>query len=404
MKMQRSIYYLGNKARSASEIAQYCREFSRGGDYIVDLFAGSGAVARELSRFSSVITNDIQTYSRVICEAILRSTADDANVVRSLLTSATLQKMIASRVERYREFISAEREIARRTADNHFDTESERAALIAQLFSEADGNDPIIRTYGGLYFTVRDSCILQAFFDAVSTLTHNQRAVGEACLFSTASRCSVTVGNQFAQPQKLSYSDGRAKVNAGRRYINTLGRYPLEHALSALDIYPEQKRNSNDNKCLQGRDIDIAKLVIEKAKIVYLDPPYGREHYSRFYHVLEDMAVRKFVCDSELDTRMRPARFQSDYSLRSKAHRAFTDILDVCGNSGVPVAISYTDESRGSAVENRIVAIDFLRSLVRERYKRSMEFPISGTNYSQLNRLDGPETRKGLEVLIVGCN
>jgi adenine-specific DNA methylase len=193
-------------------------------------------------------------------------------------------------------------------------------------------------------------------------------------------------------------------VNAGKVYLNSLTKSPIEYAIAACEIYSTKDRKSEQNRCLQGTDIEIAKENVHGARIVYLDPPYGREHYSRFYHVLEDMAVGEFVSTDDLRTRMRSERFQSDYGVRSKASRAFTDILNVCSNEGAPVAVSYVDESRGSAVANRIVSIEFLRTLIEERYSQLVEIPISGKNYSQMNRLNGPDTRKGVEVLIIGHN
>jgi adenine-specific DNA-methyltransferase len=405
MKIQRTIYYLGNKSRSANEIAAHCNNNCRSnGEYILDLFAGSGAVAASLSKTSSVVSNDIQLFSKKICEALLISSEDDSHFVRDIFLSPRVTENIKARTKRYDFYISAEREIAARTVNQEAETEVDRASLVSNLFAEADHEDPIIRTYGGVYFTIRDACILQVLLDEISTLSSGRRAVGEACVLSAASRSSVTVGNQFAQPQKFSHLNGAAKVGAAKVYLNALSKNPLEHALAATQIYPVRDRKSDKNYCVQGVDMDAAKTYASRAKLVYIDPPYGREHYSRFYHVLEDIALRRFAESADLKTRMRSDRFQSDYSVRTRAAKAFADVIGVCSREGTPIAVSYVDESRGSAVTNRIVTPDFLRSLIRESYAHLIEIPISDKNYSQLNRLNSADTRRSTEILLIGRN
>jgi adenine-specific DNA methylase len=166
-------------------------------------------------------------------------------------------------------------------------------------------------------------------------------------------------------------------------------------------LYPARNRVSGSNICLQDVDSVIASSHSRQAKLVYLDPPYGREHYSRFYHVLEAIAVGKFTEDTSV-TRMSNDRFQSDYGRRSRAAKAFEDVLSICSDNGTPVAISYVDESQGSAVANRIIPVDTVRSAVRSRYSKFTEIEVSTKNYSQLNRVDGKDRRKGREILIVG--
>ncbi|MBO6900648.1 MAG: DNA adenine methylase [Rhizobiaceae bacterium] len=401
--VERSIYYLGNKAASAKEIAHHCEKYSRRGSYIIDLFAGSGAVAREISKYSQVMTNDIQTFSRKICEASLIVSENDKREAKTIILSEDVLRKAENCISRYSNYIDDEQRIVSDTARGVPSTEMLREEMTERLFADAKGHDPIVGTFGGVYFTVRDACVLQALYDATSVLPPNQRVVGEACLFAAASRCSITVGNQFAQPRKLSYRDGRAKIAAAKLYRASAVRNPLEIAFAACDMFPVRGRASDQNKCLQGLDTDVAKENIGAAKLVYLDPPYGREHYSRFYHVLEDIAVGQFAPVDNMKSRMRSGRFQSPYSIRSQAPRAFTEVLDICSAADVPVAVSYVDESRGSAVENRIVTIDFLRALISERYQRLIEIPMMRKNYSQMNKLSKPDGRIGTEVLLVGC-
>src|SRR3974390_731278 len=67
----RPIHYLGSKLRIVHLVQEVLDEIDPLRGPVCDLFAGSGTVARGLSRSRKVISVDIQEYSRVLCSALL---------------------------------------------------------------------------------------------------------------------------------------------------------------------------------------------------------------------------------------------------------------------------------------------------------------------------------------------
>src|SRR5436305_1233974 len=94
----RPIHYLGSKFRLADTIRELVNDIGDGP--VCDLFAGSGTVSLALSHSRTVVANDIQEYSRVICTALLRpASISDAQALGFLRHAASAQEAIQKLVE-----------------------------------------------------------------------------------------------------------------------------------------------------------------------------------------------------------------------------------------------------------------------------------------------------------------
>ena len=71
----RPIHYLGSKLRMLEFIAETLDSLDPTQGTVCDLFSGSGTVSKFLSQKRKVVSIDIQEYSRVICSALLNSSA-----------------------------------------------------------------------------------------------------------------------------------------------------------------------------------------------------------------------------------------------------------------------------------------------------------------------------------------
>jgi hypothetical protein len=85
-------------------------------------------------------------------------------------------------------------------------------------------------------------------------------------------------------------------------------------------------------------------------EIVFLDPPYSSVQYSRFYHVLEAVAVGGYPIVTGTG-RMPPAdeRPQSKYSLKKSAHETLLDLLRKLAEKGCTTILTFPagDASNG---------------------------------------------------------
>ena len=149
----------------------------------------------------------------------------------------------------------------------------------------------LTRYYGGPYFSYRQASDLDAIASAVRELPDGVRISAIAAVLSVASEIVSTVGNQFAQPARLRASDGSIKVEAARsvRRSRSLRVPDLFRAWLVRYACLTPAANSWRVRRLDFRDV-LWRLPPE-VRVVYADPPYTRDHYSRFYHVLETIAI-----------------------------------------------------------------------------------------------------------------
>jgi serine protease Do len=91
--------------------------------------------------------------------------------------------------------------------------------------------------------------------------------------------------------------------------------------------------------------------------VVYADPPYTRDHYSRFYHVLETMArgddpqvslVRSGGRTSLSRGIYRRDRHQSPFCIRSEVAGAFTTLFRSTRVRDLPLSLSYSPSPNGT--------------------------------------------------------
>lgn len=74
--------------------------------------------------------------------------------------------------------------------------------------------------------------------------------------------------------------------------------------------------------------------------VVYADPPYSKDHYSRYYHVLETL-VRYDYPDASGVGRYRPDRFTTPFSLKTRVHAAFDTLCEGVAATGSFLVLSY---------------------------------------------------------------
>jgi adenine-specific DNA-methyltransferase len=78
----------------------------------------------------------------------------------------------------------------------------------------------------------------------------------------------------------------------------------------------------------------------EKPAVVYADPPYTADHYSRYYHVLETLVQYDYPALSGRGL-YRDKRFQTPFSLKTKAPDALEHLVLATSQLGADLILSY---------------------------------------------------------------
>jgi adenine-specific DNA methylase len=184
------------------------------------------------------------------------------------------------------------------------------------------------RYYANLFYGVHQAAEIDALRMAISDLDnplHQQWALG--ALTATISYCAYSYAGHFAQPKinlsKTGDTNKQIKAILKKRSIS------VQHEFSArlLSLAEESEKTSHDIQDVEGpwenALLKIDQLVKDTDVLVYLDPPYTRDEFSRYYHVLETLIHYNYPETSGKATvplKGSKGRFRSKFFSRNTAN------------------------------------------------------------------------------------
>ncbi|MBY5933725.1 DNA adenine methylase [Tateyamaria omphalii] len=305
---------------------------------VFDLFTGSGAVAWHVAQHyeREVIASDLQAYAVALAASVIERT--------EILNSRRWVDSWFQRAEDRQsgDFPSLARLFQNQLKDGGI---TEKASRAKELCSSTDF--PITRAYGGYYF----SPIQAVWLDTLrKSLPNNRvhRKIGLAALIIAASQSAASPGHT-AQPFKPNETAGRYLMEAWMRDIQFLVR-------RAVDTLSKKRAMIQGKACVSDAN-ELAKQVSE-GDLVFLDPPYSGVHYSRFYHVLETVAVGK-VGEISGNGRYPPSseRPRSEYSLRTRSKTVFDDLLRVLSEKGASAIVTFPADAASNGMSGEDVSV-----------------------------------------------
>lgn len=431
----RPIHYLGNKSRILATIETVVDVVAPEGARVCDLFAGSGVVSRRLARRHPVIAADIQEYSRVLSSALLNPARDPdlssrviemARPQEKRMMSSQLCVLIDHEVRAIDDALSGNaRNLAAivehgslwRSQHRVGDPGAGRelADLMAQACTAVDSGPGavITRYYGGIYFSYEQAVAIDSLAAAARCLGPQERDTAIAAILSVASELVATVGSHFAQPIRAKGSDGSLKLSLLKGVAAKRLR-SVECAFGEWLCRYQSLQIVGYNHEVQREDFrTVLATLPEDTAAVYADPPYTRDHYSRFYHVLETLALgdEPGVSMMTLGGTVQPSRalyrrerHQSPFCIRSQVIPAFRSLFAGAAVRKTPVVLSYSPFSPGTAARpmTRLVSVSDLVDLAGEYFDEVRVESAGPVTHSKLNadRLNAAASNEA-EILLI---
>lgn len=410
------IYYLGNKSDFIQPIKAAIEAVDPRRGTVGDVFAGTGSVAAALIQERSVVTCDVQEYSRVLCSAVLAAKLETKHCssIVAEIDGPFLRRLLAcveplAKWEEDRLASESPQQIADllesptlATREHQVGPEEHEAAASASEKRLRDAGlwdspeTTVSRLYGGVYFSFRQAAVLDAALRVGNLPQHETlRDSLVAVALSTASSVVNTVGKHFAQPIRPRAKSGEVKtgllkVVARDRAMDALKTYQIWlHRYASLYPIPRAKAT-----VVRGDFHDVLTTHGREMSVVYADPPYTRDHYSRFYHVLETMCLRDNPRFSSVTKEgsasvsrglYRADRFQSDFCVRSLAPAAFDKLFKTAREQDSAVVLSYSPHESGDGTHPRVVSQEQILSIARLYYPRLEIQYITGSTHTVLN-------------------
>lgn len=418
----RPIYYLGCKANFTDAIKQAIDDVDPRGGRLCDLFAGTGAVGAALGGEREVTAIDIQEYSRVLCSAVLAPPGMSANEVDEVLRRVAahpllerldecLQPLIRHELEAIDAALAGDQEplvallespppafagrtstAAPETALDAASREAVRRLRAEGLFTSADTT--VTRYFGGLYFSYSQAIKLDVILAHANAAPAALRDILVAAALSTASSLVNTVGKQFAQPMRPRNKDGGVKANLVQVVRRDRQMDAFETHKAWLEKYATLTGAMGTSVAIRADYLSTVDTLGATFSVLYADPPYTRDHYSRFYHVLETLCLRDEPAISSVTKGgrkqasrgfYREDRHQSPFCIRSASPAAFDQLFGAARRHDLPLVLSYSPHADGDGTHPRVMSLSKIVELARSHYPRvDVEF-LDGSIHNQLN-------------------
>jgi adenine-specific DNA-methyltransferase len=353
------IRYMGNKHSLASDVARIVKG-EREESPLIDVFAGMCSIASAIAGSGRPVwSNDVQRYAALVAECALTS-ADKP--LRSLELATALSDSFAANVialrERFQAELFAEEQLlkgsdsekyqAAEKSWKHVGNDSSLAKEAASLVHNSSEFPYRLctLTFAHGYFGLRQAVEIDSIryaidqAQAAGTLTTDQAKWALLALLQAASISSATPGH-FAQ--YLHPRDQSSTSRIRRQRIRKPWQLFLDAADEQSAFGTPEWRKGNRVHC---EDVHNLWHTLDEDDfghaIVYADPPYGKDQYSRYYHVLETLVEYDYPQATGIG-RYRPSRFTTPFSLKTKVVEAFADLFTAIAEREWTLVLSYPD-------------------------------------------------------------
>jgi adenine-specific DNA-methyltransferase len=320
--------------------------------HVADLFSGMGSVAASLAPKQPVLVNDALSFTSVFARArFLDYEAAPADSVLRALTGpfaechAYLRERFGRRLSRERRALEAGAPaLQEHIATSPHVGNSRRWRTMGVQASQQLGIERYCLTtlyFSASYFSTRQAIELDALRYAIdsSGFVGPPRDRLLAAWLSSAALLMNTPGHSA---QYLKPNNAQMAVRIRRQWERSAWATFSERLSSLGPLGDRAWRRANVVTGLDALDL-IATDAMKSVSVAYADPPYTKDHYSRFYHVHETLGLYDFP-ESRGAGRYRDGRFFTSFSHVSSVRQSFDRLLREVSRSGTALVLSYPSD------------------------------------------------------------
>ncbi|MCP9837281.1 hypothetical protein KBY84_07205 [Cyanobium sp. N.Huapi 1H5] len=437
LNVLRPVQYLGNKQRSLGVILSAIEDLVSQGDAVFDLFSGTSVVSQGLTALGlKVSAVDVSTACCAMAQATLGVGRSNWMGSPSEMISSWQQASASPYEEltsKFAPWIGLE-ELALQARDGKalisagqrvpqvWRTEGAESNLL-RLFST--WNDAALLgsqrslallspVVAGSYLGIEQAVTVDARRKAITEMVERgeidgwQSSVMITALLAATSKAAYSPGKHFAQPHRtdasknLNFHSGRALADrsvdiatTAEEFVRLLFRRPRPEQASEVLQMPVNEINADE---LKSRNVHL----------VYADPPYTAQQYSRFYHVLDTLALGVphplQIYRGAVTSGLYPnGRYFSPFCSKRQATPAFEELATTCYDAGATMVLSYSTSANGSTGNQRMISLDELCKIFFEVYgSAAVEVRELAHGYRQFNSGDSARpSRDDPEVLLI---
>jgi len=314
---------------------------------LLDVFAGMCAVGTAVAPFRQIWTNDLQHFAHAVSLAHFCSKSQPLSRIDA----------VAATMKTYSSHMSDHCAIAasRLTAeDNALSDENSNAlahiydqwlaepALQLPEGSERRSSSLFRDTFAGSYFGLSQAIEIDAIRESIddalasTAIDCDQHRWLILALGVAISKTSTSTGH-FAQP--LTPKPHNIKRFAKQRRASV--RSEWLKAIQGLAPIGTRHWRSN-NKAFRDDAVKTLSTLDSTSvpAVVYADPPYTNDQYSRYYHLYDTLVLYDYP-DAQGKGRYRSDRAISSFSLATQVEKSLEELIGKCASLGSDLILSY---------------------------------------------------------------
>lgn len=362
VQFARSAHYMGSKASLAPFFVEIIKTLLPRNTLVLDLMCGSGAAAGAFSNYWPTLASDAQSFSLNLATvqgggmtAARAKELADRVLLAARPAFADLPAYVSEQIAIENEFLASDLsqdvidelvkwidEYPRIGNQDHFSNHPLQQ-LIEQRRINTKLRPYVLFTayYANLFFGVRQAAEIDCLRAAIADIANDEdeKAWALGALICAVSSCAYTYGGHFAQP-KLDTTD-KAKFEKMVPEMLIARGLSVSHEFYArlTNLGEESEKTPYRVQSIKGpwenAIMQAEALASGRSVCVYLDPPYTRDEYSRYYHVLETLIKYNYPTVSDkpsMPRRGTASRFASEFATRNTAlvQSTLTTIMREC--------------------------------------------------------------------------
>lgn len=367
----RSANYMGSKAALASQLLDIVDATQSSDTIIVDLMCGSGVMASAFARQFPTIASDAQEFCRLLSliQGGGMTRARGEEIAQRVIHGArrrfnNLSDEVRHAIDDESQLVNSELavditdDLLHRLHERLELWEKENLGSLEAVQTAYSSGRLLSHLYGGVFFGDRQAAELDCLRQSITDLPDElERKWALGALVCAASACAYTYGGHFAQPKLNISTSGKSRGDVSEALKQRSLSVTHEFFIRLTSLAQESENVAHTVKLVPGPWENAIPSIASNCGLgpvcVYIDPPYTRDEYSRYYHVLEAIVRYQPQAVSgkgRLPKRGSAGRFASKFSGRRadimEAEIART--LQTCLNQGWKCLWSYSDSGIAS--------------------------------------------------------
>jgi adenine-specific DNA-methyltransferase len=397
-----SLRYIGTKRALAPTVCEAIVSLGRRGR-VADLFSGMGSVATSMASIAPVLTNDTLAFTTTFARArfLPGNRAPAQDIARSLFPGFRsahdrLRDDFSLRLSRERTALACgQSELAEfmNTAPHVGNSDwYRRHARRAAGCDSVERYRLALLYFSAGYFSTAQASELDALRYAIDGFADEDVVSRDWLIAAWLGAAGVVINAPGHTAQFLKPGNHAVYKRIRRQWRRPVWPVFIDQ-LDAIQAVGTKRWRAGNGVCNDDALTLLESPGFDDIAVVYADPPYTKDHYSRFYHVYETLYRYDFPA-SHGTGRYPSDRFQTPFSLVRNVEEAFRKLFTCVAKRGLPLVLSYPDNGLLHRGSTRVTGLLEEHFSIRDAYHITLQ-------HSTLGGSSGSRTKSAHEGVYV---